>query len=44
MAARYGEGSPEADPWENEDVRLEVDRFERSEESIVGRVVGEVRL
>lgn len=38
MAARYGEGNADADPGEREDVRLEVDKFERKEEPMVGRV------
>lgn len=43
-AARYGEGNAEAEPGEREEVRLEVDMFERSEEAMVGRVVGDVKL
>lgn len=44
IAARYGDGSADADPGDSDDARLVVDMFDRSEEPIVGRLDGEVRL
>jgi hypothetical protein len=44
IAERYGDGSAGPDAGEKEEVKLDVDILDLSDDPTVGRLVGEVRL
>lgn len=44
IAARYGDARAEAEPVENDEARDVVDTFDRREEPLGGRLLGEVTL